>query len=109
MLLYERDDLTAPRRRRPPAGLQVMIEGVGDRGIDFALDAIEAALAAQPAADHRMRVEHCCYVTPPILERLKRLGVVDSLGHRLHVRTRRRLRRQSRRSGDAPHVAASQR
>jgi hypothetical protein len=55
-----------------------MIEGVGDRGIDFALDAIEAALAAHPVADHRMRVEHCCYVTPPVRERIKRLGVVDS-------------------------------
>jgi predicted amidohydrolase YtcJ len=55
-----------------------MIEGVGDRGIDFALDAIEAALRAHPVADHRMRVEHCCYVTPPILDRLKRLGIVDS-------------------------------
>ena len=28
--------------------------------------------------DHRMRVEHCCYVTPPILNRIKKLGVVDS-------------------------------
>ena len=25
-----------------------------------------------------MRVEHCCYVTPPILERMRRLGAVDS-------------------------------
>ena len=48
------------------------------RGIDFALDVIEAALQAYPIADHRSRVEHCCYVTPPILERLKRLGVIDS-------------------------------
>jgi predicted amidohydrolase YtcJ len=56
----------------------VCIEGVGDRGIDFALDAIEAAYQTHPVADHRMRVEHCCYVTPPILERLKRLGAVDS-------------------------------
>jgi predicted amidohydrolase YtcJ len=55
-----------------------MIEGVGDRGIDFALDVMEAALAAHPVADHRMRVEHCCYVTPPILARLKRGGFVDS-------------------------------
>jgi predicted amidohydrolase YtcJ len=51
---------------------------VGDRGIDFALDVMEAALAAYPVADHRMRVEHCCYVTPPILERLRRGGFVDS-------------------------------
>lgn len=78
MLLYDKDDLTARATAAHEAGLQVMIEGVGDRGIDFALDVMEAALAAHPVADHRMRVEHCCYVTPPILARLKRGGFVDS-------------------------------
>ncbi|MBR0671008.1 amidohydrolase [Roseomonas soli] len=78
MLLYEKDDLTERATAAHKAGLQVMIEGVGDRGIDFALDVMEAALAAHPVADHRMRVEHCCYVTPPILARLKRGGFVDS-------------------------------
>ncbi len=78
MLLYDQDDLTARATAAHQAGLQVMIEGVGDRGIDFALDVMEAALAAHPVADHRMRVEHCCYVTPPILARLKRGGFVDS-------------------------------
>ncbi len=78
MLLYDREDLTARATAAHKAGLQVMIEGVGDRGIDFALDVMEAALAAHPVADHRMRVEHCCHVTPPILSRLKRGGFVDS-------------------------------
>lgn len=78
MLLYEADDLAARAKAAHAAGLLVMIEGVGDRGIDFALDAIEACLEAHPMDDHRMRVEHCCHVTPPILERLKRLGVTDS-------------------------------
>lgn len=78
MLLYDRDDLTERATAAHKAGLQVMIEGVGDRGIDFALDVMEAALAAHPVPDHRMRVEHCCYVTPPILARLKRGGFVDS-------------------------------
>jgi len=78
MLLYEKDDLTERAAAAHQAGLQVMIEGVGDRGIDFALDVMEAALAAHPVPDHRMRVEHCCYVTPPILARLKRGGFVDS-------------------------------
>lgn len=78
MLLYTAEDLRARAIAAHRAGLQVMIEGVGDRGIDFALDAIAAALAAWPAADHRMRVEHCCHVTPAILARLQRLGAVAS-------------------------------
>lgn len=78
MLLYEADDLRRRVTAAHRAGLLVCVEGVGDRGIDFALDAMEAALAEHPVEDHRMRVEHCCYVTPPILARLQRLGVVDS-------------------------------
>jgi len=78
MLLYDAEDLTRRTIAAHKAGHLVCIEGVGDRGIDFALDAIEAALIAHPVDDHRMRVEHCCYVTPPILARIKRLGVVDS-------------------------------
>ena len=78
MLLYEADDLNARAIDAHKAGLLVMIEGVGDRGIDFALDAIEACLEAHPVEDHRMRVEHCCCVTPRILTRLKNLGAVDS-------------------------------
>ncbi|MEM7742685.1 MAG: amidohydrolase [Pseudomonadota bacterium] len=78
MLLYEADDLAARAIAAHKAGLQVMIEGVGDRGIDFALDAIDACLAAEPRDDHRMRIEHCCYVTEPILERIKQLQVIDS-------------------------------
>lgn len=78
ILLYEADDLRTRAVAAHQAGLQVMIEGVGDRGIDFALDTIEACLKAKPAEDHRMRVEHCCNVTPPILDRLKKLNVIDS-------------------------------
>jgi len=78
MLLYEREALVERVARAHRAGLRVCVEGVGDRGIDFALDAIEAALSAHPVADHRSRVEHCCCVTPSILERLRALGVIDS-------------------------------
>jgi predicted amidohydrolase YtcJ len=78
MLLYDADELFPQVARAHKAGLRVCVEGLGDRGIDFALDAIEAALRERPVDDHRSRVEHCCYVTPPILERIRKLGVVDS-------------------------------
>jgi predicted amidohydrolase YtcJ len=54
------------------------MDGVGDRGIDTVLDAFEAALGQFPIKDHRMRVEHCCFVTPKILSRIKKLGVIAS-------------------------------
>ena len=78
MLLYDAKDLAERVTAAHRAGLLVCVEGVGDRGIDGALDAIEVALRAHPVRDHRMRVEHCCYVTPAILERLARLDIVDS-------------------------------
>lgn len=78
MLLYEFEDLAARATAAHRAGLQVMVEGVGDRGIAFALDVIEAALEAHPVDDHRMRVEHCCFLTPELQDRMLRLGVVDS-------------------------------
>ena len=78
MLLYELEDLKQRATEAHKAGLQVMVEGVGDRGIDFALDVIEAALEAQPMDDHRMRIEHCCYVTPELMERISTVGAIDS-------------------------------
>ena len=78
MLLYDADDLKRRATRAHRAGLRLCVEGVGDRGVDFALDAIEAALEAHPVADHRCRVEHCCYATPRLVRRLKRLGVTAS-------------------------------
>lgn len=60
------------------AGLIVCTDGIGDRAIDFVLDVYEDVLAADPRPDHRLRIEHCCAVTPPILERLRKSGVVCS-------------------------------
>lgn len=78
MLLYEGEDLKARAIAAHQAGLRICMDGVGDRGIDFVLDIFEAALTASPLEDHRMRVEHCCFVTPKILQRIKRLGVIVS-------------------------------
>ncbi|WP_137389469.1 amidohydrolase [Rhodoligotrophos defluvii] len=78
MLLYELEDFKQRVLRAHKAGLLVGADGVGDRGIDFVLDAFEHALHHHPVHDHRLRVEHCCNVTPPILQRLKRLAVICS-------------------------------
>lgn len=78
ILLYDQDDITERVKKAHDAGLRVGLDGIGDRGIDRALDAIEAALEEHPRDDHRHRIEHCCYATPAIQSRLKELGVVDA-------------------------------
>ena len=78
ILLYDQDDITERVTRAHKAGLRVGLDGIGDRGIDRALDAIEVALREDPRDDHRHRIEHCCYVPPPIQRRLKELGVIDA-------------------------------
>lgn len=58
------------------AGYQIAVHAIGDRAIDWVLDAYEAALAVQPRADHRHRVEHCGICRPDILDRIARMGVL---------------------------------
>ena len=78
ILLYDYPDIADRVRRAHNAGLRVGLDGIGDRGIGLALDAIEAALREKPWPDHRHRIEHCCYVTPAIQDRLLELGVIDA-------------------------------
>jgi len=62
------------------SGLQLSIHVGGDRALDAALDAIEAALKEDPRPDHRHRVEHVIVSPKPgSMERIKKLGVVISV------------------------------
>ena len=57
------------------AGWQVGIHAQGDRGIERALAAFEAAHDAAPRPDARHRIEHCGGPRPDQLERMARLGI----------------------------------
>jgi predicted amidohydrolase YtcJ len=60
------------------AGFQVTFHTVGDKAIDMAINAIEAALKETPRENHRHRIEHLDFPTPQALERIKKLGIVVS-------------------------------
>lgn len=60
------------------AGLRVCIHSIGDRAIDYALDAIEEAQRETPKPDVRHRIEHNSLCTPRQLKRIKELGVTPS-------------------------------
>jgi predicted amidohydrolase YtcJ len=59
-------------------GFQIFLHAIGDRGIDMALDAYEAAAAAHGPRDRRHRVEHVEAPRPGDIRRFKPLGVVAS-------------------------------
>jgi len=60
------------------AGMRCGIGAIGDRGIDFFLDSIEAAYNEAPRPDSRHSLEHCSLPTQAALDRMKRLDVTSS-------------------------------
>ena len=60
------------------AGYQLAIHAIGDRAIEQVLGALEAALLDTPAPERRHRIEHCGWVTPDQLDRLKRHHILPA-------------------------------
>ena len=58
------------------AGWQLAVHAIGDRAIDFALDAITEAQRTAPRLDARHRIEHCGLVRPDQLDRIAALNVI---------------------------------
>ena len=58
------------------AGWQLAIHAIGDRAVDFALDAVEEAQRQRPRADARHRIEHCGLVRPDQLGRIAALRLI---------------------------------
>ncbi len=73
---WSEEELRSLILRAHQLGLQVGIHAQGDRGIGAALDAIEAALIAEPRPDHRHRIEHFGAPTVAQVRRAARLGVL---------------------------------
>ncbi len=57
------------------AGWQLAVHAIGDRAVDFALDALAEAQSAVVREDARHRIEHCGLVRPDQLARIASLGV----------------------------------
>jgi hypothetical protein len=62
-------------RRADAEGIDVHVHSIGDRGTRLSLDAIEAAIKANPARDRRHAIAHLEIVAPEDLPRFGKLGV----------------------------------
>ncbi len=72
------DEVAAMRRAvevAHVAGRQLAIHAVGEGVVRAVVDALEAALQAQPRADHRHRIEHCSVLPEGMAERIAELGI----------------------------------
>jgi predicted amidohydrolase YtcJ len=58
------------------SGSRLGIRANGDRAIALLLDAYEAAEREWPRGDAHHRIEHCTVITPEIVARMRRLGLV---------------------------------
>jgi predicted amidohydrolase YtcJ len=58
------------------AGWQLAVHAIGDRAVDFALDAVEQAQRLVPRPDARHRIEHCGLVRPHQLDRIAALRLI---------------------------------
>ncbi len=76
ILYWEPDEMRAMVVEAHRQGWQVGIHTQGDRAIEAVLDAIQAAVEANPRLDPRPRIEHCGLPTPRQLERMAELGVI---------------------------------
>ncbi len=54
-------------------GMQVAIHSIGDRTMDFILNAVEKALEEHPRENHRHGIVHCQVTRPDQLERLAKM------------------------------------
>jgi predicted amidohydrolase YtcJ len=76
--IWKPENLNEAVRAFHDAGYQVALHTIGDAALDMALDAIEAAMNANPRSDPRHRIEHSVLNSDKALQRTKDLGVVIS-------------------------------
>jgi predicted amidohydrolase YtcJ len=76
VFFHELDAFMELVRRAHVAGWQVGMHTQGDLAIQRTLDAIEAALLADPKRDTRHRIEHCGYPRPDQIQRIASLGLI---------------------------------
>jgi len=76
---WNKEDLMEAVRLLHNAGFQTCTHTIGDRAIDWVLDAIENAMNANPRPDPRHQIIHIYYPTQEAIDRVKRLGIMANV------------------------------
>ncbi|MCC8357096.1 MAG: amidohydrolase [Oscillospiraceae bacterium] len=73
VLYYSQEEINDFVIRANRMGLQIAMHAIGDRAVEQAVTAYEAAMADYPREDARHVLIHCCMATPEQLDRIARL------------------------------------
>ena len=76
---WAKEDLVEAVQILHNAGFQTCTHTIGDKAIDWVLDAIEGAMKANPRPDPRHQIIHIYYPTDEAIERVKKLGVMANV------------------------------
>jgi predicted amidohydrolase YtcJ len=79
LMVTSADELARLAEAAARTGWQLAVHAIGDRANRAVLDAYERALAAEPAADVRWRVEHAQVLAAEDIARFGQLGVLASI------------------------------
>ncbi len=79
LITFEREKIFDIASRSLQRGFQVNVHAIGDRANRTTLDVFEAALAANPVADHRFRIEHAQILSYHDIPKFADLDVIPSM------------------------------
>ncbi|WP_165445257.1 amidohydrolase [Bacilliculturomica massiliensis] len=77
--IFPQKELNEMTRMAYDHGLNVVMDGMGDRGIYMALKAFEPIVTENRGKDLRFGIDHCQITTEGLIEEYARLGVVGGL------------------------------
>jgi predicted amidohydrolase YtcJ len=85
VLIYGQPEIDRIVREAHLNGVQLAIHAIGDRAIGVALDALERAIMLAPEIRHRHRIEHASVLSPELIERIKKVGLIASVQPRFVI------------------------
>jgi len=76
---YTKEDFFVLVEKAHANGFQIGVHAIGDKGVNWVLNAVEEAQKNHGKKDLRHRIEHAQIIIPSDMERFKQLGIIASM------------------------------
>lgn len=79
IMLHTQKELEKLASKAHNAGLQLAVHAIGDHAVKFVLKAFEKLEKNNTLKKRRHRIEHCSVLSPTLIKRMKKLGLIASV------------------------------